>query len=806
MPENNDYNCKVCGKHFSEEDDYKNHGEQDHPEVNEAYPEIFDKKEKPREEKEAEEFDWSEVPEDEWDDVVLRKVNGDKEEEEPAEEIDQQVDKPVQTHDDWVKELEGIKDEFSEEGGAGSGPQRGGTALLPEQSAMKNINPEYDPFKATPKSQLMQTDPYITRTTEEAPPTEDELVWNSETHHYDKAKEQEEDSDNEKEEELPWIVDDQEGDNTAEEEGDSSGADDPLAKVADLAESYRYMSRDSRASLFESLKFTQGDSAILAGLEWNELTRPVKVEASEAYVKGQEEPEKEAEETEEDEEDKAYENLYNLEKYHSSPDYKKKAITCNRCNEAFYNTNDRNIHYNDVHATEQDYKLPETCPYCNIEINEPDNLDWHMQEEHGAHVPSQYTQTGLQGAMADTDFDSLESHKKKAGENELDLCPICQDGMKCEDLMSHAPNWNTTNNWSTNGIEPPNANESYAKEDYIPAPYDQHFNWVASMDQDDYVCKHCGQQMMNRDGTNALHSAPESEIIDVVKQHLSTHGITEAKAKEARLDSEGYPICQICGETIKGDEDILFDLTNNVTQHLLNHGKSESEVAEIQHKMLMGGAMESRSASDLREEIKKQENFINLASHENPMNMGDAQNKLDGLRSELESLGGEDLGATEQEEDEGWGSPEETAKDIYDLGHPEEAEEQEEPVEKWDKDDDIGRNYAEPTGDDEPLDDDSYWQGRMEEAEEENKCEGCGKAEDFLNDDSLCEDCEREAGIDRKESERDAYEATEVKCKTCGEDFNSDEQLEEHQYAYYHGKYEDEGEGEDMPRNVMGGQ
>ncbi len=30
----------------------------------------------------------------------------------------------------------------------------------------------------------------------------------------------------------------------------------------------------------------------------------------------------------------------------------------------------------------------------------------------------------------------------------------------------------------------------------------------------------------------------------------------------------------------------------------------------------------------------------------------------------------------EQEEDEGWGSPEETAKDIYDLGHPEEAEEE----------------------------------------------------------------------------------------------------------------------------------
>ena len=46
----------------------------------------------------------------------------------------------------------------------------------------------------------------------------------------------------------------------------------------------------------------------------------------------------------------------------------------------------------------------------------------------------------------------------------------------------------------------------------------------------------------------------------------------------------------------------------------------------------------------------------------------------------------------------------------------------------------------------------------FEEADDENKCEGCGRMEDYLNDNSLCEDCEREAGIDRKESERDAYE------------------------------------------------
>ncbi|MEE9410864.1 MAG: hypothetical protein V3V41_08050 [Candidatus Heimdallarchaeota archaeon] len=74
-----------------------------------------------------------------------------------------------------------------------------------------------------------------------------------------------------------------------------------------------------------------------------------------------------------------------------------------------------------------------------------------------------------------------------------------------------------------------------ANEDYIPAPYDQHFEWVASMDQDDYRCKHCGQWMYwdSPQGLNALHTAPEHKIIPIVRDHLATHGITEVKANES---------------------------------------------------------------------------------------------------------------------------------------------------------------------------------------------------------------------------------------------------------------------------------
>ena len=65
-----DYGCKVCGKHFEEEEDLKTHGKDDHPEVQEAYPDIFDKDAKVEEPKED------------------------------ADEIDQQEDKPKQSHDD----------------------------------------------------------------------------------------------------------------------------------------------------------------------------------------------------------------------------------------------------------------------------------------------------------------------------------------------------------------------------------------------------------------------------------------------------------------------------------------------------------------------------------------------------------------------------------------------------------------------------------------------------------------------------------------------------------------------------------
>ena len=36
----------------------------------------------------------------------------------------------------------------------------------------------------------------------------------------------------------------------------------------------------------------------------------------------------------------------------------------------------------------------------------------------------------------------LEEAEKQMG-NDLPLCPICKDGQKCDDVISHSKEWNT---------------------------------------------------------------------------------------------------------------------------------------------------------------------------------------------------------------------------------------------------------------------------------------------------------------------------------------------------------------------------
>ena len=562
-----DNGCKVCGKHFEDPEDLKNHGKDDHPEVQENYPDLFDKKE------------------------------------EPAEEIDQQQDKPVQSHDEWQKELEGLQDEFSEEGGAGSGPREGSKpALLPEQVARAD-DPHYNPFKSTPKSQLMQTDPYVTRTTE-AGQSGDPFSPISADVGFTEAEDDEEENEE-------WITQPMQYDKKAEQQWqedhddaeEDRGTDAIMNKVQNLAggieklsENYRFLSKDAKAKIFESLGLTQGDANILAGLQWNELTRPIRVEASEAYVKEQAdvpdeeyEQEQREEAKQQEDEDKVYENFYNLEKNHSSPDFKKKAIECNRCNEAFYNIVDRDVHFNEVHATEDTYNLPEECPFCNIELPEGQDLDYHMSTAHGAHVPSEYTQTGVDAGMADANWDKIEYAGASRASEEFkkyfydDLPPEIKE--EYTNLYGHTSNW----------VILPNSME---------------------------------QKLKSITGESR---AKEYEIHPNEELFLRAVDTPDANTEGLPIHASGvYWNCDLCGFKTYAGPDNLFANADPIKPHLRDvHSIGESR------------------SSDLKKEIKKLTNFINIASIENPMNMGYKEDELQGLKDELESLGGEELEATE---------------------------------------------------------------------------------------------------------------------------------------------------------------
>ncbi len=332
------------------------------------------------------------------------------------------------------------------------------------------------------------------------------------------------------------------------ENGDEQPNDDyeehPEELEAKLEENWHRISTENRVKLFEAIGLTQADSYTLAGLDYRYLTEAVKKDIAKErhnidlddtteYIGDDEEKEEDKDET-----DEAYEFIYNLEKNHRSRDFKKKSLICTRCNETFYRNIDRNVHFNEVHMNANEYELPDQCPFCKEMIQEPETLDWHMQEQHGAHIPSTYTQTGIQGAMADADDFGID-----------------QDFYK----------------------ESKKATEGYEVTDFFTPP-----------EEDDMAT------------------------------------------------------CDICGEKIHGGD------MEGMKSHLLEKHINIMNEAKSFEGIVNKFSNESRS-SDLKKEIKKLTNFINIASMENPMNMGDDQAKLDSLKAELASLGESKKRATEQQ-------------------------------------------------------------------------------------------------------------------------------------------------------------
>jgi len=533
-------------------------------------------------------------------------------------------------------------DEYVEEGGPGSGKP----ALLPEQTARAG-DPHYNPFKPTPPSERLQTDPALSRMTED----------------YTEGPEPAEDAPGEHDEE--WQD-----------------------KLGRLEEVWHKVPTETRVKVFESLGLAQGDSYILAGLEYSSITESVK----EGIVKeaennfNEEEPEKEEEDKEHEELNEAYAFTYDLEKNHRSSDFKKKELICTRCNETFYNNNDRNVHFNDLHMKASEYELPDQCPFCKEIIKEPETLDWHMQEQHGAHIPSQYTQTGIQGAMADAgdfdlDTDIYSEGRKKAKEGMMLACDNCgsTDLAPIEGLGKTMADWDDRDHtWQ--GYHCNNCGFEQDKEAVVPLENRIHHveeskRKAKEVNKTDAEVTQDWWQLISEGGgegdymsmamVNGPDNTPNWEPGDPIMWEEFSSSQQQALISKAggiggmmeRLMNEGWSDYDEDEESYESkatehhvDEKIVgtwFNLKDNRWSYVGDdrywQELEQWEKEQVEDSYLMeekGIGTESR-ASDLKKEIKKLEKFIQVASYENPLNMGEFNDKLDKLKSELESLGEE---------------------------------------------------------------------------------------------------------------------------------------------------------------------
>lgn len=271
-------------------------------------------------------------------------------------------------------------------------------------------------------------------------------------------------------------------------------------------------SYNTRVESFESLGYTQGDALKLADLTWYDLSNEVQQALEESITSAS------------DDDDGARTDLRNSSD-NDEVDYNKigESLTlrtkyeCEQCYEGFKSNEALDTHYNDKHAistervidgyegqwkggVDSDWledvhnkEIEKSGHPENWSIGQPRIKDLSKSEEKD---PRQRDFMTLQGKndwgmdaticmICDTKFNTYpefwehyQGHskaetgevKKKINEvnnPDLDLCTICHDGMKCDDLMGHAGKyWNTKDNWSTRGIDPEagEANPNHAND------------------------------------------------------------------------------------------------------------------------------------------------------------------------------------------------------------------------------------------------------------------------------------------------------------------------------------------------------
>ena len=392
------YTCEFCGKTFDDGVEWDKHKENEHPATFESQTK-------------------------QWDDITkIANEGGDGSGRKPEGDNSELVDDVEwnEKENKWTGKTDSGKN-YLDEGGAGSGR----TALLPEQSAMANIDPNYNAF-ASDKDPI--GDPNTSNMTE-VDDSEEEASAKIEDYYKHsfsgmagkKIKDEEEKKANEGEytdacPNCEYPVD--------------KGADkcpECGYKKETFEEKWHNKTFNSRVEAFEALGFEQGDSLKLADLELEDLSKEVKgaleVEDEDKQKKRNEDVDIYNDEgdvpdtpiTGKDEID------YNIigESLTSRTKYE-----CEHCNSGFKSTEALMTHFNDIHVRANEFviEVPHKCVFCGEDLDEDTTMGEHLAYAHGIEThygkedPAYEAKTKANEVKA-----KLESVKKKIKSNKVHI-------------------------------------------------------------------------------------------------------------------------------------------------------------------------------------------------------------------------------------------------------------------------------------------------------------------------------------------------------------------------------------------------
>ena len=306
----------------------------------------------------------------------------------------------LETH---VKQFHDEMSMYAEEGGVGSGPQKGDS--IPVKNSI-GVHPDKRGQLKNPDGSFATRDTY-----------DDYIKTHGEANIYSDESNDNRDSDgkfasgnvqdagDDMRFSKNYLDTNEEIDRKYE---NKSGFPHQTGMESKLNESWDFKPYNDKSEAFEAIGFNQGDALKMADLSWynlsNEVQNALEVEDADKIEKHgdpqifDDQPEMPLDDMDDIDYNIIGESTTRRSKYE-----------CEWCNHSAVSNESLMIHHNDIHTSANEFAIdvPNTCTFCNQEIGENVSMAEHLAYEHGIELPQG-------GSLGSGDaFMAGESFKKK---------------------------------------------------------------------------------------------------------------------------------------------------------------------------------------------------------------------------------------------------------------------------------------------------------------------------------------------------------------------------------------------------------